>query len=323
VYPIEFSTAITANNSAYKGRFAPSPTGPLHFGSLVTAVGSYLEARSRGGKWLLRIENLDASREVPGASEAILRTIELLGMKWDGEPMYQNQRNAAYEAAIFALESHRLVYPCFCSRREIADSGIRGIEGPVYPGTCRAGPNKKRTGARRVRTDDTPIEFTDALHGRIRQRLESDIGDFILCRADGVFAYQLAVVVDDAEQGITNVVRGEDLLNSTPRQIYLQRLLGYPTPHYMHLPVVTNARGEKLSKQTCAPPLDISRPIPQLMMALRFLGQMPPAELAKSSVTTLWEWAITNWKPEAVALRIDMDLAGTGSDASTLLSKSP
>jgi glutamyl-Q tRNA(Asp) synthetase len=280
-------------------------------------VGSYLEARSRNGQWLLRIENLDASREIPGASEAILRTIELLGMEWDGEPMYQNQRNAVYEAAIFALESHSLVYPCFCSRKEIADSSIRGIEGPVYPGTCRAGSNKKRTGARRLRTDNALIEFTDALRGRIRQRLESDIGDFILCRADGVFAYQLAVVVDDAEQGITHVVRGEDLLNSTPRQIYLQRLLGYPTPHYMHLPVVTNATGQKLSKQTCAPPVDISHPAPQLMMALRFLGQRPPAELAKSSVTTLWEWATYNWKPEAVALRVDMDLADMGSDAST------
>jgi glutamyl-Q tRNA(Asp) synthetase len=323
VFPIEFSTASTANNSAYTGRFAPSPTGPLHFGSLVTAVGSYLEARSRNGKWLLRIENLDASREVPGASEAILRTIELLGMEWDGEPMYQNQRNAVYEAAVFALESHRLAYPCFCSRKEIADSSIRGIEGPIYPGTCRAGSNKKRTAARRLRTDNALIEFTDALHGRIRQRLESDIGDFILCRADGVFAYQLAVVVDDAEQGITHVVRGEDLLNSTPRQIYLQRLLGYPTPHYMHLPVVTNARGEKLSKQTCAPPVDISHPVPQLMMALRFLGQAPPAELAKSSVTTLWEWATYNWKPEAVTLRVDKDLADMGSGASTLFPKSP
>jgi glutamyl-Q tRNA(Asp) synthetase len=316
VSPIEFSTA-TANNSAYTGRFAPSPTGPLHFGSLVTAVGSYLEARSRNGKWLLRIENLDASREIPGASEAILRTIELLGMEWDGEPIYQNQRNMMYEAAIFALESRSLVYPCFCSRKEIADSSIRGIEGPVYPGTCRAGSNKKRTGARRLRTDNALIEFTDALRGRIRQRLESDIGDFILCRADGVFAYQLAVVVDDAEQGITHVVRGEDLLNSTPRQIYLQRLLGYPTPHYMHLPVVTNATGQKLSKQTCAPPVDISHPVPQLMMALRFLGQRPAAELAKSSVTTLWEWATYNWKPEAVSLRVDIDLADMGSDAST------
>lgn len=307
--PIKLSAANTATYSTYTGRFAPSPTGPLHFGSLVTAVGSYLEAKSRNGKWLLRVENLDASREVPGASEEILRTIEALGMEWDGEPMYQNHRKAAYEAAVFALESRNLVYPCFCSRKEIADSSIRGIEGPVYPGTCRTRFNKNQAGARRVRTDSTLIEFTDALHGRMGQRLERDIGDFVLCRSDGVFAYQLAVVVDDAEQGITHVVRGEDLLNSTPRQIYLQRLLGYHTPLYMHLPVVTNAKGEKLSKQTCAPPVDISHPLPQLMMALRFLGQTPPPELMRGSVKTLWKWAIYNWKPEALALRIDMSSA--------------
>jgi glutamyl-Q tRNA(Asp) synthetase len=303
VLPIKTPITNTITDSGYTGRFAPSPTGPLHFGSLITAVGSYLEAKSRNGKWMLRMENLDASREIPGATEEILRTIEVLGMKWDGEPMYQHQRNTIYEAAVFALESRSLVYPCFCSRKEIADSSIRGIEGPVYPGTCRAGSNQKRTGARRLRTDNASIEFVDALHGRIRQRLESDIGDFVLRRADGVFTYQLAVAVDDAEQGITHVVRGEDLLSSTPRQIYLQRLLEYATPLYMHLPVVTNARGEKLSKQTGAPPVDISRPILPLMMALRFLGQAPPTELERGSVKTFWEWAIYNWNPQAILLR--------------------
>jgi glutamyl-Q tRNA(Asp) synthetase len=227
-------------------------------------------------------------------------------MEWDGEPVYQNRRNAAYEAAVFALESRNLIYSCFCSRKEIADSSIRGIEGPVYPGTCRAGSNQKQTGARRLRTDNASIEFMDALHGRMRQQLESDIGDFVLRRADGAFTYQLAVAVDDAEQGITHVVRGEDLLNSTPRQIYLQRLLGYPTPLYTHLPVVTNVRGEKLSKQTGAPPVDISRPILQLIMALRFLGQAPPTELERDSVKTLWEWAIYNWNPKAIPLRTNM-----------------
>ncbi|OJY08293.1 MAG: tRNA glutamyl-Q(34) synthetase GluQRS [Nitrosospira sp. 56-18] len=298
---------------AYIGRFAPSPTGPMHFGSLVTAVGSYLEARSRHGKWLVRMENLDAAREAPGASEEILRMIEALGMEWDGKLMYQNQHDAAYRAALCALENCGLVYPCLCSRKEIADSSIRGIEGPIYPGTCRAGSDKGQTGARRLKTDNNPIEFTDALHGRMQQRLESDVGDFVLRRADGVFAYQLAVVVDDAAQGVTHVVRGEDLLNSTPRQIYLQRLLGYSTPLYMHLPVVTNARGEKLSKQTGAAPLDASRPIPQLMEALRFLGQMPPAELVRANVKTLWEWAISSWKPEAITLRMNIghDTEGT------------
>ncbi|HVW65598.1 MAG TPA: tRNA glutamyl-Q(34) synthetase GluQRS [Nitrosospira sp.] len=292
------------SDSAYIGRFAPSPTGPMHFGSLVTAVGSYLEARSRHGKWLLRMENLDTAREAPGVAEEILRVIEALGMEWDGKPMYQNLRVSEYRAALHVLENRGLVYSCSCSRKEIADSSIRGIEGPVYPGTCRTGSGKGQTGARRLRTDDRPIEFTDALHGGMQQRLESDIGDFVLCRADGVFAYQLAVVVDDAAQGVTHVVRGEDLLNSTPRQIYLQRLLGYPTPLYLHLPVVTNTRGEKLSKQTGAPPLDASRPIPQLMMALRFLGQMPPAELIRANVKTLWEWATDNWKPAAITLQM-------------------
>lgn len=245
--------------------------------------------------------------------------IEMLGMEWDGEPMYQDQRSEAYQDALDALESRGLVYPCICSRKEIADSSIRGIEGPVYPGTCRTGFNETRTGARRVRTDNAPIEFTDALHGPLQQRLESDIGDFVLCRADGAFAYQLAVVVDDAEQGVTHVVRGGDLLSSTPRQIYLQRLLGYTTPFYTHLPVVTNARGEKLSKQTCAPPVDISRPVSELMMALHFLGQTPPVELVNGSISTLWEWAIYNWKPEA-ALRtaIGTDVAARIAESGKL-----
>lgn len=301
------SLTLADNASApiYRGRFAPSPTGPLHFGSLVTAVGSYLEAKSRYGKWLIRIENLDGSRETSGASKEILDALEVFGMEWDGEVVYQNRRNKAYQAALALLEKQSLIYSCVCSRKEIADSSIVGIEGPIYPGTCRGGlAGEEQPAARRIRTDNKLIEFQDRLRGLIRQRLESDIGDFVLRRADGIFAYQLAVVVDDAEQGVTHVVRGEDLLNSTSRQIYLQQLLGCPTPSYMHLPVVVNAQGEKLSKQTHAAPVTTSDPVSQLIMAIRFLGQTPPAELNESDITSFWKWATRNWKPEKIPQKI-------------------
>ena len=285
----------------YRGRFAPSPTGPLHFGSLVTAVGSYLEARSRGGEWLVRIENLDTAREIPGVSEEILNTLHLLGMEWDGPVVYQEQRQEVYHAALSTLEKQELIYRCSCSRKEIADSSVLGIEGPVYPGTCRDRKHEAEfSGAWRLYTNNDLIEFEDEVQGIRQQRIQRDIGDFVICRADGVFAYQLAVVVDDAEQGITHVVRGGDLLNSTPRQIHLQKLLGYTIPSYMHLPVVVNARGEKLSKQTQAAPVDISYPVLQLVKALRFLGQTPPPEVSESSLRSFWIWAIENWNRETI-----------------------
>ncbi len=288
----------------YRGRFAPSPTGPLHFGSLVAAVASYLEARSRNGEWLVRIENLDPSREAAGSSKKILSTLEALEMEWDGEVIYQNRRNKAYRDVLGLLEKRDLIYPCICSRKEIADSSITGIEGPIYPGTCRDSPlYEANRSAWRIRTDNNLIEFRDALRGQVRQRLQDDVGDFVLRRADGIFAYQLAVVVDDAQQGITHVVRGEDLLNSTPRQIYLQRLLGYQTPTYMHLPVVVDARGEKLSKQTHAAPVGTSDMVSQLITAIRFLGQTPPAELMESNVASFWKWTMKNWKPETIPLK--------------------
>jgi glutamyl-Q tRNA(Asp) synthetase len=285
----------------YRGRFAPSPTGPLHFGSLVTAVGSYLEAKSRSGEWLIRIENLDTAREISGASEEILNTLYLLGMEWDGAVVYQNRRQDAYQAALRVLEKQDLIYPCSCSRKEIADSSVLGIEGPVYPGTCRDRKHEPEfSGAWRLCTNNDLIEFEDAVQGIQEQRLQRDIGDFVIRRADGVFAYQLAVVVDDAEQGITHVVRGGDLLNSTPRQIHLQKLLGYSTPSYMHLPVVVNTRGEKLSKQTQAAPVDTSRPVLQLVKAIRFLGQTPPPEVSESSLRSFWMWATENWNREVI-----------------------
>ncbi len=237
--------------SRYRGRFAPSPTGPLHFGSLVAAVGSFLHARAQGGEWRVRIEDLDPPREVSGAADDILRTLDSFGLHWDGEVMYQSRRCETYEAALAQLKDAGVLYPCACTRREIADSSVSGLEGPVYPGTCRAGLAPGRVArAWRVRTDNRAIEFEDGLQGVIRSALEDDIGDFVVQRADGFFAYQLAVVVDDAAQGISEIVRGADLLDSTPRQIHLQRLLGLPTPGYLHLPIVLNANGEKLSKQT-------------------------------------------------------------------------
>lgn len=281
--------------AAYIGRFAPSPTGPLHFGSLVAAVGSYLEAKTHGGHWLVRMEDLDPPREQPGAADLILRTLEAYGFEWDGPVLYQSRRGEAYEAALERLRQDGLLYPCSCSRKEIADSAMQGIEGPVYPGTCRNGLHGKPARAWRVRTTTQETAFDDAIQGRQSQMLERNIGDFVLKRADGFYAYQLAVVVDDAEQGITHVVRGADLLDSTPRQIWLQQLLGLPTPQYMHLPIATNAAGEKLSKQTLAPPLDLTDPVPALWQALAFLGQNPPEELAITSLAGLWQWAQNQW----------------------------
>ncbi len=281
----------------YRGRFAPSPTGPLHFGSLVAAVGSFLEARSRGGEWLVRMEDLDLPRTVPGAADDILRTLDAFGLHWDGEVMVQSARNEAYRAALAELEKLGAVYPCACTRKEIADSAINGIDGPVYPGICRAGlPEGRAPRAMRVHTDLSPVGFDDALQGRISQILATEVGDFVVRRADGLFAYQLAVVVDDAEQAITHVVRGADLLDSTPRQVYLQKLLSLPTPAYLHLPVAVNERGEKLSKQTLAPAVGRIKPVAQLFEALKFLNQAPPEELKGADLDSFWKWAVAHWR---------------------------
>jgi len=285
----------------YRGRFAPSPTGPLHFGSLVAAVGSYLEARIHNGEWLVRIEDLDPPREMPGASEGILRTLEAYGFEWDGAVEYQSRRGAFYEAALEELRRAGLLYPCGCTRKEIADSALAGLDGPVYPGTCRHGlaPGKAAR-AWRVRADTEDIGFEDAIQGSVYQNLQREVGDFVLKRADGYYAYQLAVVVDDADQGITHIVRGSDLLDSTSRQIHLQRLLGYPQPHYAHLPVAANAAGEKLSKQTRAAPLPTDKVVEKLWQALDFLGQQPDPELQDALLGDLWHWAHQHWHLAAI-----------------------
>ncbi len=289
----------------YRGRFAPSPTGPLHLGSLVAAVGSWAEARARAGEWLVRMEDLDPPREVPGAAAAILGTLEALGLDWDGAVMYQSTRTEAYYAALDELQRKDALFPCACTRKEVADSAIAALDGAlVYPGTCRRGlPPGRPARATRARVGAAVVDFDDGLQGRVRQDLAREVGDFVVVRADGLFAYQLAVVVDDAAQGVTDVVRGADLLDSTPRQLFLQRLLGLPTPRYLHLPVAIDGRGEKLSKQTLAAPIDGSRPAAALAAALRFLGQSPPAGLERASGRTVLEWAAAHWDRRCIPAR--------------------
>jgi len=236
----------------YRGRFAPSPTGELHFGSLVAAVGSWLDARAAGGEWLLRIEDVDTPRTVPGADAAIMRALEAFGLHWDGEVVWQSGRGDAYAAALDRLRRDGAVYACTCSRKTIEQGATRrGSDGAwVYPGTCRQRRGTvDSTPAWRLRVADVEVCFDDRLQGGVGENLDRDVGDFVLRRADGCFTYQLAVVVDDAWQGISDVVRGADLIDSTPRQIWLQRCLGLPTPRYLHLPVATDVAGQKLASK--------------------------------------------------------------------------
>jgi glutamyl-Q tRNA(Asp) synthetase len=270
----------------YIGRYAPSPTGPLHFGSLVAALASWLDCRQAEGRWLLRMEDLDQPRVMPGAADTILRQLEDFGLHWDGEVVFQSRRTALYEAALERLQDK--VYSCTCTRRELDDSALAIDGARVYPGICRNGASGSRAPATRVRTTAERIDFIDRVQGPQSQCLERDIGDFVLRRADGQFSYQLAVVVDDAAQGVTDVVRGADLLQSTVRQIWLQRLLKLPTPRYLHVPVVVNERGEKLSKQTHAP--DARRE--DIPAALRFLGLEAPSDVAPAA---LLSWARGAW----------------------------
>ena len=278
----------------YVGRFAPSPTGPLHFGSLVAAVASYLQARINDGHWLLRIEDIDPPREQPGATNEIISALEDHGFEWDGDVIFQSESADAHQAALTSLIERKLAYPCKCSRRDLVDAP-RGALGVIYPGTCRNGCDADEV-AIRVRTDDTEIAFDDILQGRLAQHLESESGDFIIRRRDGLIAYHLAVVVDDEIQGVTEIVRGIDLFDSTPRQIWLQQLLGYRTPSYAHIPVITHTDGDKLSKLTGAPGISPHEVEKNLVEALSVLQQQPPPELARSTREEIWSWAIKNWQ---------------------------
>jgi glutamyl-Q tRNA(Asp) synthetase len=278
-----------AMTPSYTGRFAPSPTGPLHFGSLVAALASFLDAKAHGGSWLVRIEDVDETRCRPGFADDILRTLTAFGLRWDGEVLLQSSQKARYDQALARLRPH--TYTCTCSRKEIADSALDGLDGPVYPGTCRERAWIANA-AVRVRTTATPITFTDRVQGRVTQTIETEVGDFIVKRRDGLFAYQLAVVVDDAAQGVTHVVRGADLLDSAARQIYLQTLLGASTPHYLHIPVAANSAGQKLSKQTLAPGIATQDVLQLTRAALRFLGQ-PSAPAA--DLSALLDFATRHW----------------------------
>jgi glutamyl-Q tRNA(Asp) synthetase len=264
---------------------------------MVAAVGSYLDAKSQGGSWALRIDDLDPPRIAPGSVDSIFRCLEKFQMHWDGDVVYQSARTGAYQAALDKLRARGFVYACACSRKQIGDAGLDGPDGPVYPGTCRDGlPPAREARAWRVRTGSTAIEFVDLLQGRVLQDIEHEIGDFVLFRADQVFAYHLACAVDDCAQGITHVVRGADLIASTPRQIYLQRLLGLPTPVYLHLPIALNAAGEKLSKQTLADPVDPDRAAVIFANVLRFLKHSPPDEISADGIAAMWRWALENWR---------------------------
>lgn len=296
----------------YRGRFAPSPTGPLHFGSLIAATGSFLQARAYRGEWLLRIDDIDPPREIPGASEDIRATLERFGFEWDGPIVYQSQRNEIYQETLAGLRANGCIYPCACTRKTIAETqALVGTDRPhVYPGTCRKGLGKGRSPRLlRLDTRDSRIRFHDLVQGKCYYDMENDIGDFVVLRADGLFAYQLATGVDDALQGITQVVRGSDLLDSTPCQILIQQQLGLVSPEYAHLPVILNPFGQKLSKQNLAPALDHRQSSHLLWQALKALGQRPPAELGQDSPANLWQWAIEHWQAENIPRQKSLNLS--------------
>lgn len=288
----------SSKSTDYRGRFAPSPTGPLHFGSLVAAVGSFLQARVHNGKWLLRIEDLDPPREQKGAASHIIQTLDGYGFEWDKEISYQSQRYELYQNALEQLIDNEHCFACECSRKKIALHTKNQSGGDhIYPGICRdRSVSDFSSEAIRVKIFNQHISFTDLLQGEQLIGLAGEVGDFVVRRADGLYAYQLAVAVDDAAQGITEVVRGSDLLSSTPHQYYLQQLLNYPHPDYLHLPLVINQEGEKLSKQSFAHAIEVDDAVLNLVQVLQFLGQNPEEGLSRATVKDIWEWAFENWQ---------------------------
>ena len=286
----------------YVGRFAPTPSGDLHFGSLVTAIASFLDARSHGGKWLLRIEDLDPLREITGAAQSILQTLDAHRLHWDDQVSYQSHHRDLYEHYTKQLLSQQIAFHCSCSRNQLRKK-YRGI----YPGLCRHKNHHKNGSFQpqtplsiRLMVNNNPMAFTDAVQGRFMQKLQNDVGDFIIKRKDGFHAYHLAVVIDDQKQGITRIVRGTDLLDNTPRQIYLQQLLGFNTPQYLHLPVITNDQGQKLSKQTLAAIVPVERASDNLFAALVALNHQPPKEYKSAPPDELVSWGITNWNRDLI-----------------------
>ena len=295
------SMNASTDNSAekYIGRFAPSPTGPVHLGTLIAAVGSYLQAKSNDGEWLIRMEDVDITRKVEGSDRDILHTLEAFGFEWQGDVLYQSQQTAHYQHALEQLIEQSLVFPCICSRKQLAATGS-----DIYPGTCRTRklPEESEHALRLIARDIT-IEFDDTIMGKQSQDISRECGDFVIRRRDGLFAYQLAVVVDDHLQNITEIVRGADLLDSTARQIYLQRLLGYSTPGYCHLPLAVDTNGNKISKSEGGAKVEIKHRQRLICDVLDFLGQKPPSDLADSHIHDIWRWAINHWDIRLVADR--------------------
>ena len=285
---------IAIGDSGYVGRFAPSPTGPLHFGSLLAATASYLEARRHDGRWLVRMEDIDPPREQAGARDLILAALDRYGFEWDGPVIYQSASDPQHRQAVQQLLDEGLAYRCACSRKDLADVP-RGPLGTIYPGTCRDGTIGNDT-AMRIRTTNDTVSFVDGLQGRQSQDLESESGDFVILRRDGLVAYQLAVVIDDELQGVTEVVRGIDLMDSTPRQIWLQQCLGFRLPAYQHIPVAVHADGNKLSKLSGAKGIRMDAVEAELIATLDALGQSPPTELTGAGTAEIWTWAYEHWQ---------------------------
>jgi glutamyl-Q tRNA(Asp) synthetase len=285
------------------GRFAPTPSGDLHLGSLYTAVASYLDARSQRGRWLLRIEDVDAAREVAGSAAGMLRTLEAFGFEWDGAVVRQRDRSEIYAGALQSLRERGMTFECSCSRLQLEDESR-------YPGTCRDGPSVSGVPtATRLCVKPGHIQICDRIQGTYRQDVAAAVGDVILKRRDAVFAYLLAVVVDDAAQGVTHVVRGADLLDNTPRQIFLQRALGLPQPTYAHVPVLTEADDTKLAKSRRSVRVDQGEVLPQLLVIFSMLGLRAPAALTAATIPDAWEWAIPQWHIEQVPKRLNVRIS--------------
>lgn len=287
---------------SYVGRFAPTPSGSLHFGSLVAAVASYLDARANLGRWLVRIEDLDPPRTAPGSIDAILLCLDTFGLHWDGVPMFQSQRQQAYQEALEQLQQQGLIYTCNCSRAQFQTD-------PLYTCRCLTHPPSTPSVARRIALPHKNITIDDVIIGPQTQHLADDVGDFVVQRKDQLYSYQLAVVVDDAEQNISHVIRGSDLYHQTPRQVWLQTCLSYKQPIYGHLPIITNNQGQKLSKQNLAQPLDIAQAPTLLSEALERLGQATPCTFRQAPVAEQLSWAVEQWDINKVPKRMQDPVA--------------
>ncbi|CAI8769647.1 MULTISPECIES: tRNA glutamyl-Q(34) synthetase GluQRS [Pseudomonas] len=288
------------NDSSYIGRFAPTPSGYLHFGSLVAALASWLDARAVGGTWLVRMEDIDPPREAPGAQAAILNTLESYGLEWDGEVVYQSQRHEAYAEVLERLFRQGLAYACTCSRKQ-----LEGYNG-VYPGLCRNAGHSRENAAIRLRVPELVYHFDDRVQGHFQQHLGREVGDFVIRRRDGLYAYQLAVVLDDAWQGVTDIVRGADLLDNTPRQLYLQELLGLAQPRYLHVPLIVQPDGHKLGKSYRSPPLAADQATALLLRALRALGQTTEAGMEQGTPAEVLAHAALHWNPDILPRRLSV-----------------